>query len=195
MNQLNPKVDDYLDKMGKWREESLELRRIILDSHLTEDFKWRLPCYTLDNNNIVIIQSFKDYCAVMFFKGALLKDSEGVLVQPGKTQAGRQIRFTSVKEIIDQESILRAYIQEAIGVETAGLQVKLKKTEEFKVPEEFQSKLDEDSDLKNAFEALTPGRQRAYIYYFSSAKQSKTRQARVDRCLPKILRGQGLNDP
>jgi len=195
MNRKNPKVDSYLRKTPQWQDESQELRRIILECQLTEELKWGQPCYTLEKSNVVIIQGFKDYCAIMFFKGALLKDTDGILVKPGKhTQAGRQIRFTSVREIAELNAILKAYIREAIEVEKAGLKVRLRKTSEFTIPEEFQAKLDEDSALKIAFEALTAGRQRAYIYYFSAAKQSKTRQSRVEKCIPSILNGKGLND-
>lgn len=196
MDASNPKVDDYLRKSEKWGEESRALRKIIRDCGLTEEFKWRQPCYTFENANVVIIQNFKDYCAVMFFKGALLKDPAGILVKPGKhTQAGRQIRYTTIQDVAELEATLKVYVYEAIEVERAGLKVELKTTEEFKIPEEFQTRLVQDPALENAFNALTPGRQRAYIYYFSSAKQSTTRQSRVDKCIPKILNGQGLNDP
>lgn len=195
MSQKNPKVDAYLDKLERWQEESRALRRISLDCGLTEGIKWRQPCYTLDKGNVVVIQGFKDYCAIMFFKGALLKDPEGILVAPGASQAGRQMRFTNVEEINEQEATLKSYIEEAIEVEKAGLTVELKKTSDFPVPEEFQAKLDEDPRLKSAFEALTPGRQRGYLFYFSDARQSKTRTARVEKCIPRILEGKGLNDP
>lgn len=194
MNQKNPKVDAYLSKLGKWQDESRALRRIILDCGLTEEVKWRLPCYTLGKGNVAIIQEFKDYCAIMFFKGALLKDLEDILVAPGASQAGRQIRFTSVDEIDGMESTISAYIQEAIEVEKAGLKVELKKTSEYQVPEEFQVRLDENPALKTAFDALTPGRRRAYLHYFSSAKLSKTRESRVEKSLAKILDGKGLTD-
>jgi uncharacterized protein YdeI (YjbR/CyaY-like superfamily) len=171
------------------------MRRILLDSQLTEELKWGKPCYTLEKRNVAIIQGFKEYCAMMFFKGALLEDKEGLLIRPGKhTQAGRQIRFTNVREIVGMEAILKTYIQEAIEVERSGRKVKLKETSDFEIPDEFQAKLDEMPALKDAFRALTPGRQRAYIFYFSSAKQSKTRQSRVEKCIPKILAGKGLND-
>ena len=196
MIKTNPKVDAYFSKTQQWQDEFRELRRIILDCQLIEELKWRQPCYTVHKSNVVIIQGFKDYCAVMFFKGALLKDTSGILVVPGtNTQAGRQIRFTKVREILKMEAILKAYVNEAIEVEEAGLKVKLKETSEFKVPGEFQAKLDEDHALKSAFKSLTPGRQRAYLYYFSEAKQSKTREARVDKCTQRILNGKGLNDP
>jgi uncharacterized protein YdeI (YjbR/CyaY-like superfamily) len=190
-----PKVDDFIHKATNWHDEFVELRRISLDCGLTEELKWRLPCYTYENNNIVIIQGFKEYCALMFFKGALLKDANHILIKMGKhTQAGRQIRFTNVQEIEEMEPILKAYIYEAIEVEKAGLEVKYKKTSDYKIPEEFQKKLDEIPALKRAFEALTPGRQRAYIIYFSQPKQSKTRESRVEKSVQQILAGKGLND-
>lgn len=192
---MNPKVNEYLSTVQKWREEMKKLRTIILDCQLTEELKWGKPCYTFQKSNIVIIQGFKEYCAIMFFKGALLKDAKNILIKPGKsTQAGRQIRFTNAREIVEMEPILKAYIHEAIEVEKAGLKVNFKKTSDFKIPEEFQVKLDEIPALKTAFGALTPGRQRAYIYYFSSAKQSKTRESRVEKYVQKILNGKGLND-
>ena len=195
MNRMNPKVDGYLRKAKQWREELQKLRTIILDCQLTEEVKWRLPCYTFQNSNIVLIHGFKEYCALLFFKGALLKDANGILIQQTKnTQAGRQIRFTNVREIVEMEPILKAYIHEAIEVEKAGLKVKFKKIAEFKIPEEFQNKLDEIPALKTAFDALTPGRQRAYILYFSAAKQSKTRESRVEKCMQQILNGKGLDD-
>ncbi len=195
MDRMNPKVDAYLSKTEKWQDELREMRRILLDSQLTEELKWGKPCYTLEKRNVAIIQGFKEYCAMMFFKGALLEDKEGLLIRPGKhTQAGRQIRFTNVREIVGMEAILKTYIQEAIEVERSGRKVKLKETSDFEIPDEFQAKLDEMPALKDAFRALTPGRQRAYIFYFSSAKQSKTRQSRVEKCIPKILAGKGLND-
>jgi len=195
MNRMNPKVDGYLKRATKWREEFEELRRIILDCQLTEELKWGKPCYTFRNGNIVVIQGFKQYCALLFFKGALLKDADGILIrQTENVQAGRQIRFTNVREIVQMEPILKTYIQEAIEVEKAGLQVKLKKTSEYTIPEEFQEKLDTIPGLKTAFDALTPGRQRAYIFYFSAPKQSKTRASRVEKCMQQILNGKGLND-
>ena len=194
MYRKNPKVDAYLSKLDKWQGESRALRKILLESGLAEDVKWRQPCYTLENKNVAVIQGFKDYCAIMFFKGALLKDPEGLLVAPGASQAGRQIRFTSTAEIDEMEPTIAAYLQEAIEVERAGLTVELKKTSDFAVPEEFQSKLDSDPALKSAFTSLTPGRQRAYLFYFSDAKQSKTRRSRVEKCLPRILEGKGLTD-
>ena len=195
MYRLDPKVDDFLNNTTKWRKEMETLRMIILDCGMTEELKWGKPCYTFQKSNIVIIQGFKEYCAIMFFKGALLKDTNGILIKPGKsTQAGRQVRFADAKEIVEMESILKAYIHEAIEVEKAGLKVNFKKTSDFKIPEEFQTKLDEMPALKTAFDALTPGRQRAYIHFFSTAKQSKTREVRVERYVQHILNGKGLND-
>lgn len=194
MIKLNPKVDDYLNKANKWQEEFENLRMIILDCGLTEELKWGRPCYTFQKSNIVLIQGFKEYCALLFFKGVLLKDVNNILIKPGKSQAGRQIRFTNAQEIAEMEPILKAYIYKAIEVEKAGLKVNFKKTKDFIIPEEFQNKLDEIPTLKTAFEALTPGRQRAYIFYFSQPKQSKTRESRVEKCMQKILNGKGLND-
>jgi len=195
MNSTNPKVDFYFDKARKWQEELQRLRTIVLDCGLTEELKWGVPCYTLQQRNIVLIHVFKEYCALLFFKGALLNDAHGVLVQQTKNvQAARQIRFTNARGIVKLKAILRAYIFEAIEVEKAGLKVNLKKTSAFKVPEEFQEKLDENRALKTAFRALTPGRQRAYILYFSAPKQSKTRVARVEKSVPNILNAKGLND-
>ncbi|MFW9867913.1 MAG: YdeI family protein [Candidatus Thorarchaeota archaeon] len=192
---MNSKVDEYLSKIEKWHEEMKKLRIIILDCGLTEELKWGKPCYTFQKSNIVIIQGFKGYCALMFFKGVLLKDTNGILIKPGEhTQAGRQIRFTNVQEIVEMEPILKAYIDEAVEVEKAGLKVNFKKTTEFIIPEEFQNKLDENPTLKTAFDALTPGRQRAYIFYFSQPKQSKTRKSRVEKYMQQILNGKGLND-
>jgi uncharacterized protein YdeI (YjbR/CyaY-like superfamily) len=192
---MNPKVDFYFNKAKKWQEEIRQLRKIILDCQLTEDLKWGVPCYSLHESNIVLIHMFKDYCAVLFFKGALLEDAKGILIQQTKNvQAARQIRFTTLQEIVKQERTLKAYIFEAIEVEKAGLKVPLKKTTEFAMPEEFKIKLDTHSALKKAFHALTPGRQRGYLLYFSSAKQSKTREARVEKCLQPILDGKGLDD-
>ncbi len=171
------------------------LRRIILDCNLAEELKWGVPCYTYQDNNIVLIHKFKEYCAVLFIKGSLLNDKYGILIQQTKNvQAGRQVRFTSVHEIIEKESILKEYINEAIEVEKAGLRVNLKKTDEYIIPEEFQNKLNESTALKTAFESLTPGRQRSYIYYFSAPKQSKTREQRVEKYIQKILNGKGMDD-
>lgn len=196
---MNPNADFYFNK-GKWQEELRLLRLIAQDAdaigyYLTEEVKWGCPCYVHKNSNIVLIHVFKDYCALVFFKGALLKDTQGVLVQQTENvQSARQIRFTSADEIIKLEPVLKAYVREAVEVEKAGLKVELKKTTDFKIPEEFRTKLDAMPVLKTAFEALTPGRQRAYIFHFSQAKQSKTREARVEKYLPKILEGRGLDD-
>ena len=195
MNAMNPKVDFYFSKETKWQKEIEKLRKIILDCGLTEELKWGCPCYTFNNSNIVLIHVFKEYCAVLFFKGALLNDASGILVQQTKNvQAARQVRFTNVKEIRDQEPILKAYIYEAIEVEKVGLKVNLKKTAEYAIPEEFQKKLNKMPALKKAFNALTPGRQRAYLLFFSSPKQSKTRESRVEKSMQQILEGKGLND-
>jgi uncharacterized protein YdeI (YjbR/CyaY-like superfamily) len=192
---MNPKVDFYFDKDKKWQQELEQLRMIILDCGLTEELKWGVPCYTFQKSNIVLIHVFKEYCALLFFKGALLNDAKGILVQQTENvQAARQVRFTSVKEIVKLLPTLKAYIYEAIEVEKAGLKVDFKKTGEFTVPEEFQNKLDEIPALKTAFDALTPGRQKAYLLHFAAPKQSKTREARVEKCMQQILEGQGLND-
>jgi uncharacterized protein YdeI (YjbR/CyaY-like superfamily) len=191
---MNPKVDGYLRKAKQWREEFQALRRIVLDCQLTEDVKWRHPCYTFENKNVVLIHGFKEYCALLFFKGALLTDAKGVLARPGHTQAARQIRFTSVRQIVEMEPILKAYVREAIEVEKSGSKVKLKKTADYDIPEEFKSKLKEIPKLKAAFKALTPGRQKAYILYFSAAKQPATRESRVKKCMRQILQGKGLDD-
>jgi uncharacterized protein YdeI (YjbR/CyaY-like superfamily) len=195
MNRTNPKVDGYLQKAKKSQEESKKLRTIILACGLTEELKWGKPCYTFQNSNIIIIQGFKEFCALLFCKGALLKDPNGILIQQTENvQAARQIRFTNVREIVEMEPVLKAYIQEALEVEKAGLKVNYKKTSEFAVPEEFQRKLDEIPALKAAFNSLTPGRQRGYILYFSAPKQSKTRESRVEKCMQQILNGKGLDD-
>ncbi len=192
---MNPKVDFYFVKAQKWQKETELLRTIVLHCGLTEELKWGCPCYTFENSNIVLIHVFKEYCALLFFKGALLQDAEGILVQQTENvQAARQVRFTSVQQIVEREAVLKAYIYEAIEVERSGLKVALKKTAEFEMPEEFQQKLDEDDALKTAFETLTPGRQRAYLLYFSGPKQSKTREARIEKCRQPILNGKGLND-
>ena len=192
---MNPKVDWFFDKATQWQEEYEKLRIICLDCGLTEELKWGQPCYTLNNANIVLIHGFKEYCALLLFKGALLKDPSGILIQQTENvQSPRQIRFTSAKEIVKLEPILKDYIYEAIDVEKAGLKVELKKTKDFAVPEEFQTKLDGSAVLKAAFEALTPGRQRNYLFYFSKAKQSKTREERVEKAIPLILNGKGLDD-
>ena len=195
MNKMNPKVDWFFARADKWQAEFEKLRTIALDCGLTEELKWGCPCYTFENRNIVLIHGFKEYCALLFFKGALLKDPKGILIQQTKNvQAARQIRFTTVREIVKMKAILKAYIVEAIEVEKAGLKVPLKKTREFEVPEEFQIKLNKDADLKKAFKALTPGRQRAYLLYFSQPKQTKTREARIEKSRRQILNGKGLND-
>jgi uncharacterized protein YdeI (YjbR/CyaY-like superfamily) len=192
---MNPKVDEFLSKAKKWKEEYEKLRNIVLDCELTEEFKWMHPCYTFEKKNIVLIHGFKEYCALLFFKGALLQDAHGILIQQTENvQAARQIRFTNVQEIVAMETILKAYIYEAIEVEKAGLKVDFKKNTELIIPEELQNKFDEIPALKTAFEALTPGRQRAYILYFSEPKQSKTRESRVEKCIKQILNGKGLND-
>jgi uncharacterized protein YdeI (YjbR/CyaY-like superfamily) len=192
---MNPAVDSYLEKSTRWQKELEKLRVIILDCQLTEELKWGVPCYTFQNSNIVLIHVFKEYCAILFVKGALLKDPNNILItQTENVQAARQVRFTNVQEIIVLENILKAYIYEAIEVEKAGLKIDYKKTAEYHVPAEFQNKLDEIPALKNAFAALTPGRQRAYILYFSAPKQSKTRESRVEKYLAQILAGKGLND-
>ncbi|MCM3166200.1 YdeI/OmpD-associated family protein [Peribacillus frigoritolerans] len=194
-SRTNPKVDEFLGKAKKWKEEYETLRNIVLDCELTEEFKWMHPCYTFENKNIVLIHGFKEYCALLFHKGALLQDAHGLLIQQTENvQGARQIRFTNVQEIVATESILKAYIHEAIEVEKAGLEVEFKKNEEFIIPEELHNKFDNNPALKTAFEALTPGRQRAYILYFSQAKQSKTRESRIEKCMQKILDGKGLKD-
>lgn len=192
---MNPKVDFYFSKASKWQEELEHLRSIALDCQLTEELKWGTPCYMHQKKNIVLIHDFKEYCAFLFFKGALMKDTEGILIQQSENvQAARQIRFTDLKEIVALKSILKAYIYEAIEIEKAGLKVELKKTSEFPLSEEFQKQLDKDLKLKKAFEALTPGRQRAYLLHFSQPKQAKTREARVEKSISQILDGKGLND-
>ncbi|MCM3192375.1 YdeI/OmpD-associated family protein [Priestia megaterium] len=194
-SKMNPKVDEFLTKAKKWKEEYERLRKIVLDCELTEDFKWMNPCYTFEKKNIVLMHGFKEYCALLFPKGSLLQDSHGILIQQTENvQGARQIRFTNVQEIAEKEAVLKAYIYEAIEVEKAGLKVKAKKPEELIIPEELQHKFDEIPALKDAFTTLTPGRQRAYILYFSAAKQSKTRESRVEKSIPNILNGKGLND-
>lgn len=191
---MNSKVDVILGKAKKWREELQELRRIILGCGLTEEVKWGSPCYTFENANVIVIGGFKESCVISFFKGALLKDAEALLTKPGQnTQSVRVIRFRNVREIVERKPILKAYIREAMAVEKAGLKVSLKKNPE-PVPAELRRKLEAMPALKTAFEALTPGRRRAYILYFSAAKQSGTREARIEKCVPRILKGRGLND-
>jgi len=193
--KMNPEVDFYFNKAKQWQEELGKLRAVVLGCQLSEELKWGVPCYTFQKRNVVLIHAFKEYCALLFFKGALLKDPNSILIQQTKnTQATRQIRFTSTREIVKMKTVLKAYIQEAIEIEKAGLKVSYKKTSEFAIPEEFQNKLDEVPALKTAFNALTPGRQRAYVLYFSAPKQSKTRESRVEKSMQKILIGKGLND-
>lgn len=192
---MNSKVDWFFTKDTKWQEEYEELRELVLNCGLSEELKWGCPCYTFQKSNIVLIHGFKEYCALLFMKGALLKDNKGILVQQTKNvQAARQIRFTSVKEIVKMKTIIKAYIKEAIEVEKAGLKVKLKKPTEFKMPEEFKNVIDDVPELKIAFYNLTPGRQRGYLLYFSSPKQAKTREARIEKCVQQILNGKGLDD-
>jgi uncharacterized protein YdeI (YjbR/CyaY-like superfamily) len=195
MNEMNPKVDGFFKKAKKWRAEFEKLRMVCLHCGLTEELKWGKPCYTYQESNIVLLHGFKGYCALLFFKGALLKDPKGILVQQTENvQAARQIRLTNVRGIVEMEPVLKAYIKEAIEVDKAGLAVSYKKTSEFVIPKEFQNRLDKSPALKKAFDALTPGRQRGYILYFSTAKQSTTREARVEKCVQQILNGKGLND-
>jgi uncharacterized protein YdeI (YjbR/CyaY-like superfamily) len=194
-SKANPKVDAFIADAKKWQEEFKKLRAILLDSELTEDFKWGGPCYTFQGKNVVIINGLKEACALAFFKGALLKDAHGVLTRPGQhTQSGRWFKFASVREIAEMKSILKAYIREAIEVEKSGKKLKMRKTSDLKFPEELQTMLDEFPNFKAAFDALTPGRQRAYIYHISGAKQSQTRESRVQKCMPQILQGKGLLD-
>ncbi|TFG93073.1 MAG: hypothetical protein E4G71_01040 [Candidatus Atribacteria bacterium] len=192
---MNSRVDFFFNKARKWQEEYEKLRTIVLDCGLTEELKWGVPCYTLQKSNIVLIHGFKEYCALLFHKGALLNDTNGILIQQTENvRAARQIRFTNLKEIVELESTIKAYIFEAIEAEKAGLKVELKTPTEFSIPDEFQKKLDERPDLKAAFEVLTPGRQRGYLLHFSQPRQSKTRESRVEKCIPQILGGMGLND-
>ena len=192
---MNPKADFFFNKAKQWQTEYEKLRTILLGCHLAEELKWGCPCYVFDKRNIALIHGFKEYCAVLFFKGALLKDAKGILIQQTENvQAARQMRFTNVDEIIALEPVLKAYIFEAVEVEEAGLKVELKKTTEFTMPEEFQQKLHATHGLKAAFEALTPGRQRGYLLFFSAAKQAKTRVARIEKHIPQILAGKGLED-
>jgi uncharacterized protein YdeI (YjbR/CyaY-like superfamily) len=192
---MNPAVDFYFTKTKKWQEELQALRPIVLTCGLNEELKWGVPCYTFEKNKIVLIHVFKDYCAVLFFKGALLKDAKGILIQQTENvQSARQLRFTDVRAIVALKTTIKAYIKEAIAVEKAGLKVIKKETAEFAMPEEFQAKLDASPALKTAFEALTPGRQRGYLLHFAAAKQAKTREARVEKCMPHILNGKGLMD-
>lgn len=194
-SRTNPKVDEFLNKADKWKEEFETLRSIVLDGELTEDFKWMHPCYTFEKKNVVLIHGFKEYCALLFHKGALLKDTHGILIQQTENvQAARQIRFANIEEIVEKQAIIKEYIKQAIEVEKAGLEVEFKKKEDFQMPEELVSKFDEVPELKTAFEALTPGRQKAYIHFISQAKQSKTRESRIEKNIDRILAGKGLND-
>jgi len=195
MNKTNPKIDGFLKKAKKWQEEFERLRQVCIGCGLTEELKWGKPCYTYRGSNVVLIHGFKDYCALLFFKGALLKDPKAILVQQTENvQAARQIRFANVRQIVEMESTLKAYIKEAIEVEKGGLEVTYKKTSEFAIPAEFQNRLDDSPALKTAFHELTPGRQRGYLLYFSAGKKSKTRAARIEKCVHQILEGKGLND-
>jgi uncharacterized protein YdeI (YjbR/CyaY-like superfamily) len=192
---MNPKVDFCFNKAKKWQEEMKELRQIVLDCGLTEELKWGQACYTFEDKNIVLIHGFKEYCALLFIKGVLLKDPKGILIQQTENvQVGRQIRFTHIEEIVKMQTILKSYIKQAIEVEKSGLKVELKKTSEFKMPVEFKNKLNKNATLKKAFSALTPGRQRGYLLYFSSAKQSATRESRIEKYIPQILDGKGFHD-
>ena len=192
---MNPKLNSFFNKATKWQEEYEILRTFVLDCGLTEDLKWGVPCYSFQNSNVVLIHGFKDYCALLFHKGVLLNDTNNILIQQTEhVQSARQIRFANLHEIIDLKPTIKAYIFEAIEVEKAGLEVKMKKTSEFKMPEEFKKALENNSDLESAFKTLTPGRQRGYLIHFSQAKQSKTRESRIEKCIPNILNGKGLSD-
>ena len=193
--EMNPKVDEFLERTEKWRAEFEKLRAIILDCGLTEELKWGQPCYTLDKKNVVLIHGFKEYCAILFIKGSLLQDPNGVLIQQTENvQAGRQIRFTGVQQVVEMEAILKVYIQQAIAVEKAGLEVEFKPSTQYAPPDELLKRFEELPALRTAFEALTPGRQRAYLLHFSAPKQSKTREARIEKCMEQIFSGKGLND-
>lgn len=193
---MNNKVDQYLEKATKWKDEMTLLRKIVLhNKELAEDYKWMHPCYTFNGKNVVLIHGFKDYCALLFHKGSLLKDTKGILIQQTENvQSARQIRFSSTDEITQHQSLINDYIIEAVELERSGKKVVLKETSDYPVPREFQKRLDKSEDLKNAFDALTPGRQRAYLFYFSQAKQSQTRDLRIEKYISKILKGKGLND-
>ena len=192
---MNPKVDWYFNKATRWQEEFERLRSLLLATGLSEELKWGHPCYTLEKKNVVLMHGFNDYCALLFFKGALLNDPQGILVQQTENvQSARQVRFTGVKELRKLEPVLKSYIEQAIAVERAGLKVQLKPTAAFDMPEEFAQRLKEEPALKKAFNALTPGRQRGYLLHFASAKQAKTREARIDKHVKRILRGKGLDD-
>lgn len=192
---MNPKVDFFFTKAKQWQDEYIKLRAILLDSGLIEELKWGVPCYTYEGKNVVLIHGFKEYCALLFHKGALLKDLKGLMIQQTENvQAARQMRFTNIREIIDLEPIIKAFVSEAIEVEKSGVKFEYKETRDFKMPGEFKTKLDKNPALEKAFEALTPGRQRGYLLYFSSAKQAKTRIERVEKYIPKIVDGKGLDD-
>lgn len=191
---MNPKIDRLINHAKKWKEEMSLIREIALETGLTEELKWRLPCYTLNDSNVAIIQPFKEYCAIMFFKGALLKDTKKLLKTPGTSQAVRQLRFEDLAQVQKQKAIIKSYIKEAIKLDKSGAKVELKETKDFDVPAEFQAKLDKNAKLKKAFASLTPGRQRAYLYFFGSAKQTATREARVKKFEKQILAGKGMND-
>ncbi|ASK29396.1 hypothetical protein CEY12_04450 [Chryseobacterium sp. T16E-39] len=192
---MNPKTDFFFNDAGQWQEEFKKLRTIALSTELVEDLKWGCPCYTYEGKNIFLIHGFKEYCALLFFKGALMKDPDNILIQQSENvQAARQIRFTDLEQINDLEKVLQAYMFEAVEIEESGVKVEMKKTREFEMAEEFQQQLDKNPALKEAFEALTPGRQRGYLLHFSSPKQSKTRESRIEKCIPQILEGKGLND-
>ncbi len=193
---MNPAVDNYIDKSPRWREALSALRSILLDCQLDETLKWGVPCYTFQGRNVVLMHTFRDYCALLFHKGALLSDPAGMLIQQTEqTQAAtRQIRFTNVAEVSEQVNVLQNYIREAIELEKAGAQVTFKKTADYVIPDEWQRQLDGNADLKRAFNALTPGRQRAYLLHFAAPKQAKTRESRIEKCVPQILAGKGLMD-
>jgi len=191
---MNPKVDLFFEKAETWQAELLQLRTILLGFPFVEELKWGQPCYTLQEKNVAVIGGFKEYCALLFFKGALMADPRGILVAPGSTQAGRQMRFTSLRQIVAMKAVIKAYVANAMEVEKAGLKVKLKAHSQYKIPDELQRKLDGKPSLKKAFEALTPGRQRGYMLYIAAAKQAATRESRTEKCLPLILAGKGLND-
>lgn len=195
MTATNPKVDWFFNEDSPWQPAYRKLRKVILECGLTEELKWGVPCYTLDGQNVVLIHGFKEYCALLFHKGVLMKDFNAILVQQtANVQSARQVRFTSAAQVDEMKHVLKAYVEDAIEVEKSGLEVAFKKTEEFPMPLEFQIQLDEMPDLKSAFESLTPGRQRGYLLHFSGAKQAKTREARVEKCIPKIMEGKGLDD-
>jgi uncharacterized protein YdeI (YjbR/CyaY-like superfamily) len=195
MNDLNPKVDAFIGRATQWQAEYIKMRQIVMDCGLTEDLKWGVPCYTVNGKNVIIIHGFKEYCAFLFIKGALMQDLKGIFIQQTENvQAARHVRFTSVDEIEELTPTLKAYILEAVEVEKSDLKVEFKKTTDFPMAEEFKARLDEDPALQSAFNALTPGRQRAYLLFFSTPKQSQTRAARVEKSIPQILAGKGLND-